>query len=86
MPTRMRSGLMNEPFRLDPLMAELASELKAVYLSPIQTLCDTDGCLVREEGKPFLFAWDDVHLTEAGSVYLARQWANGNTRKHAKAY
>lgn len=81
-PTHLSSGLNRAPFELDPLMAELAREQRVDYLSPIQTFCGPQGCLVRDNGSPSLFAWDDVHLTAAGSAYLARQWAGRKRATH----
>ena len=71
LPERLSNGLVPTPFKLDAEMAELAQRLKVRYLSPLQALCNSDGCLARHHDNIYtLTAWDDAHLTESGSELL----------------
>jgi len=41
------------------------------FISPIELLCNTDGCLIStSKDKLIPLAWDKAHLTEAGSTLL----------------
>jgi hypothetical protein len=55
----------------DALVRKVASQTGVTFVSPIQLLCNVDGCLIstdRDAGKPV--AWDREHLTQAGSNLL----------------
>ena len=43
----------------------------AIFVSPPATLCNADGCLLTVPGTSFEpVAWDQTHLTNAGSIYF----------------
>lgn len=95
-PSRLARGLNPEPFAIDQAMQAIAREWGVEYLSPIQQLCNTSGCLTLSQGLPAvdrfppnantvlpnanqqntaaLLAWDDAHLTSAGSILLTSEW------------
>jgi hypothetical protein len=56
----------------DALRAALPADI--AYVSPLRRLCDARGCkvLTTYRGKLEPMAWDDAHLTAAGSEVLAR--------------
>jgi hypothetical protein len=69
---------------LDPSLTPVDAALKSAlgadiapnirYVSPLRRLCDTRGCqiLTTYRGRLEPMAWDDAHLTVAGSEFLAR--------------
>ncbi len=70
-PQRMRLGLIPNTEPIDESMHKLASRLNINYISARKILCNKEGCLTRVgETSDSLTAWDDVHLTTAGSAYL----------------
>lgn len=70
-PQWMKFGLAPETRQVDKDMAAYAAGLGVDYVSAIATLCNDEGCLTRT-GETFdsITAWDRVHLTTAGSIYL----------------
>ena len=59
------SAQVNEKFRT------FARDNGIGYVSPIDLLCTIDGCLISTSKSKFTpLAWDDAHLTEAGSTLL----------------
>lgn len=70
-PQRMTSGLYDSNEKLDAQWREMAEKLSVDYVSFMSALCNTEGCLTRVGDKPDeLTAWDSIHLTSAGSVFL----------------
>ena len=70
-PQRMQGPLDPGAGTLDREMAAFLTGGPAQYVSPMRILCDGDGCLVRTgPGIDSLTAWDDAHLTTAGSQFL----------------
>lgn len=63
-------------FDSEPLVRRLALDSGATYLSAAELLCNADGCLAWT-GKDVatLLYWDDSHLSEAGSMLLAREFS-----------
>ena len=65
---------------LDPSLASFDAALRAAlpadiaYVSPLRRLCDAHGCkvLTTYHGRLEPLAWDDAHLTVAGSEVIAR--------------
>ena len=75
LPERLSQGLLPEPFAVDQAMAALAAQLAVNYLSPIQALCNGQGCLaLNPDGEEALTTWDDAHLTQSGSERLVSMW------------
>lgn len=70
-------GLVPNVFELDRLMTQFANHENVNYLSPINILCDSQGCLVRtsDEGNT-ITAWDSEHLTNEGSQYLVSRFGH----------
>jgi peptidoglycan/LPS O-acetylase OafA/YrhL len=73
LPDRMTYNLDDETLSVDRQMNEWASEAGVLYLSPIHALCNPSGCLTRveENGRADLTAFDQHHLTDVGSQYVA---------------
>jgi hypothetical protein len=72
-PERMKYNLDPSVFAAERQLRKWVSGTEAIYLSPLDVLCNQAGCLtqVREGGTTDLTAFDSHHLTEAASRYLA---------------
>jgi hypothetical protein len=71
LPERTRAYYNTGSARADAEVRAAVAGSGAVFVSPIDELCDERGCLLttdRDKWTPL--AWDAAHLTEAGSVYL----------------
>lgn len=76
-PVRMQMGLVPNVFELDRLMTRFANRENVNYLSPINVLCDSQGCLVRTgDAGNTITAWDSEHLTDEGSRYLVSRFGH----------
>jgi peptidoglycan/LPS O-acetylase OafA/YrhL len=76
LPERTRAYLNTASLRADAAVRAAIARTGAVFVSPIDELCNERGCLLttdRDKWTPL--AWDAAHLTEAGSVYLIRRSA-----------
>ena len=72
LPTRMTFGV-TKMVGLDDRIRQVANRFGAAFVSPINVFCDPAGCLVSIGNDPRnLTAWDNGHLTDAGSEYLAQ--------------
>jgi len=73
---RLVSPMYGKIAFLDSQLSSLASSFGAKFFSPLDSLCDSTGCLVVERYKGELMptAWDYGHLTSAGSVLLAAKF------------
>jgi hypothetical protein len=69
----MTYNLDDETLTVDRQLKDWASEAGVLYLSPIHALCNPSGCLtkVEENGRADLTAFDQHHLTDVGSQYVA---------------
>jgi peptidoglycan/LPS O-acetylase OafA/YrhL len=75
-PERIGYGLSLDRIALDEeLRARYSQSTKLTYVSIISRFCDATGCLAAVPGidPPELMTFDDVHLTPAGSRYVAAQ-------------
>jgi peptidoglycan/LPS O-acetylase OafA/YrhL len=73
-PSRMKYGLQLRS-ALDRNLRERSRVAGALYVSPIDLMCDEEGCLTRVgDNNKDITAWDDVHLTVAGSIYLVERF------------
>jgi len=74
-PWRMEHGLKEEIFSLNDEMAHFARENNITYISPVDILCNAEGCLTRvgDDGEA-LSAWDYGHLTKKGSERLVKEF------------
>jgi hypothetical protein len=54
---------------LEPMMEHMAARHGALFVSPRALLCDATGCRVRIGDQ--LVAFDEAHLTLAGSRFIA---------------
>lgn len=83
---RMQIAIEGEKFLRSELnetiVVEIDSQLRAIaadagvrFVSPIEEICRPEGCpvVVQLRGKAELTAFDAEHMTEAGSVLLARR-------------
>jgi SGNH domain (fused to AT3 domains) len=69
-PIRMTYGLQLFP-ELDSDLRERSRISGASYVSPIDLMCDEEGCLTKVgDNASDIVAWDSFHLTVAGAVYL----------------
>jgi hypothetical protein len=68
---------------LDSQLSDVASSFGVNFFSPLNSLCDSVGCLVAKqyEGELMPTAWDYGHLTTAGSVYLATKFMSSYLQK-----
>jgi hypothetical protein len=65
------------PFTADRLVRSAVLGTKATFISPIDLLCESGACLISTD--PHIatpVAWDNDHLTLAGSAFLAEQAFN----------
>jgi peptidoglycan/LPS O-acetylase OafA/YrhL len=68
-----RRQLNDEPFNLDKEMRKLADQIGVSYLSVVDALCPNGPCLAMADSNvPMQF--DSSHLTDRGSIFLARRW------------
>jgi hypothetical protein len=66
----MKTGLVLHP-QLDSELRERSRLAGAIYVSPMETMCNGEGCVTRVGDDPKdIVAWDGTHLTVAGSIYL----------------
>jgi peptidoglycan/LPS O-acetylase OafA/YrhL len=82
---RKHLRLDSEQFLQNPAFGQLSdidSELRSIahtngaaFVSAVDSLCRSDGCqvTVKDSGRIQLMAWDRTHLTEAGSIFLAKK-------------
>jgi hypothetical protein len=74
-PYRMKSGLKQNVFQLEPLMSDFSKQLGVNYISPTKILCNEFGCITRlGETSDTLIAFDEEHLTEMGSRFLVSKF------------
>lgn len=68
------SKTINGTAFFDDKLRIISSEMGALYASPIRDICGTGYCpfFIPKEGQGDLFAFDDGHLTAAGSSFYAR--------------
>jgi len=70
-PARLRTGIVDQPRGLEEMMRAKAARFGTDYVSAIDILCTADGCLTMANDQPDgLTAWDQAHLTQAGSIVL----------------
>jgi peptidoglycan/LPS O-acetylase OafA/YrhL len=63
---------------LDASMKALARRLNIAYVSPYGILCNQEGCLTMTGESPeTVVAWDNSHLTRAGSDYVVTYFGDG---------
>jgi hypothetical protein len=68
-PQRLRDGLNDSRLDVDDTLARLRLDPRLRYVSAMTALCNGDGCLAVVGGE--LTAFDDAHLTDAGSKIVA---------------
>lgn len=58
-------------FDVDKRIAEIAFRAGAAFLSPLDALCDKEGCLVSANRVKYVpMAYDDSHMTYPGAAYF----------------
>ena len=76
-PMRTSFGLESYVWELEREVRARVEQSGAEYVSAMDALCNRDGCLTRVTDQPDnLTAWDETHLTAAGSEYLIDQIAD----------
>jgi peptidoglycan/LPS O-acetylase OafA/YrhL len=72
-PDRLSEGFDRSFFEADRVLKNQAVLNHAIYISPINLLCDSSSCrtLISQGGKTDLVAFDEHHLTLVGSQYVA---------------
>ncbi len=68
-PQRLRDGLNDSRLDLDAALSRLQFDSRLRYVSAMTALCNGDGCLAVVGDE--LTAFDDAHLTDAGSKIVA---------------
>ena len=67
-------GQVESAHRLDAFLMQRLHGIEGVtYLSAIDAMCTTEGCLTWVGSPDELTTWDRGHLTTAGAVYLANR-------------
>ncbi|RCX01729.1 MULTISPECIES: acyltransferase family protein [Kosakonia] len=70
-PEYMKNGLLYDIFSFDRIIKEAMINENVDYISSVESLCNTEGCLVRTApGAINITTMDWGHLSEAGSKYL----------------
>ncbi len=73
LPDRTRMFLEPDIERVDTVVRQSALAAMVDFVSPLDLLCDLRGCLLStDQRRPTPLAWDDAHLTDAGSRLLVR--------------
>ena len=68
MPARLKAILNNDT---ESVLKEIASQNNIEYISAIDALCDSDGCIARlGDAIDDFVQIDNGHLSKAGSEYL----------------
>lgn len=71
LPLYTQTGLLDYPRKFDDDFRRVLRGLDVNYVSPLDVLCNIDGCRVSLDGTPqTLTAWDYGHLTNFGSQLL----------------
>lgn len=73
LPRRLVQGRVTVKDAMEPVLERVASATGSTYFSPRAALCDREGCLAFVPGTETLVAWDEGHLTAAGSRYVAER-------------
>jgi hypothetical protein len=78
LPERTDRYLNTASTRADRTVRDAIATTGALFVSPIDVLCDERGCLLTTDRSHWTpLAWDAAHLTEAGSTYLIAHAAAG---------
>jgi hypothetical protein len=74
-PERTFAGLDGRLTKLDDELRVALRNTQAVFVSPLQRMCNTEGCLASQtrDGLTLPLVLDESHLTEAGSVELVQR-------------
>jgi hypothetical protein len=80
LPKRMMFGLNQIVAELDGSMESFAENRGIKYLSPYKILCNSEGCITMlGDSSDTVAAWDDSHLTNAGSDFVVAHFDIGLT-------
>ena len=73
-PLRMKDNNAEGAHTLDFAMRDFSASLNIQYISSLDILCNSDGCLTRtSEDAPDITTMDGAHLTPQGAAYQAKQ-------------
>jgi peptidoglycan/LPS O-acetylase OafA/YrhL len=76
-PVRTNEYLVPGSLKVDAMVRQAVAGTGAIFISPIDTLCRQDGCLLTTDSSRWQpVAWDAAHLTRSGSVYLVTRVAD----------
>jgi hypothetical protein len=68
-----------QTLKADKRIETLASEMGVNFISPLQLLCNQEGCLISASQEKFIpMAYDKTHLTFQGSEYFVRNFIDKN--------
>jgi hypothetical protein len=84
-PKRIKDEIYQGPELSEETYRQMASAVGIEYVSVFDTLCDTEGCLVRvpyDESHDDLVQFDTEHLTAAGSRYVVNAIAPAIFERH----
>lgn len=74
-PYRMNFGLNNNFLEIEPQLKAIAMKNKISYLSIVDVLCNTSGCITRfGEDSSELASFDGGHFTSAASIYVVSRF------------
>jgi peptidoglycan/LPS O-acetylase OafA/YrhL len=77
LPERTHAYFNDTSAQVDGWVRAAVTQTGAVFVSPIDALCDPRGCLLTTDPARWTpLAWDAAHLSEAGSVYLLSRAAD----------
>jgi peptidoglycan/LPS O-acetylase OafA/YrhL len=70
-PTRNRTFVNRSTFETDRKIAPAFEAAGATFIAPTSSLCNSEGCLlIVPTGSDEFIAWDNAHLTSAGSIFF----------------
>jgi peptidoglycan/LPS O-acetylase OafA/YrhL len=71
LPLRLTTPRMDELTQIQSALRDIAARTGAVYLSPLDLMCNRDGCMVTLDGKAEnIMTFDNAHLTTVGSEFV----------------
>jgi peptidoglycan/LPS O-acetylase OafA/YrhL len=74
LPSRVPTSLLPALQSTDAALRILSERAGAQFVSVLDRVCNQAGCLVALDGRPEgLMAFDDAHLTQAGSAFVVRE-------------
>ena len=71
---RIANPLLPQLRSIDAALRLISTKRGATFVSPLELTCNADSCVVAPQGRPeLLLAFDEAHLTRAGSDLIVRE-------------